>query len=100
MAGNKAIENLIRHTSGLFIWAATAYRFVRKGRRFTSDLLSLVLKNNPGDDAAADSSTDDSSTDEPAKKDSTISPEERLHRIYAIVLENSVRNYTQQERKK
>ena len=98
--GDEAIENLVRSASGLFIWAATACRFIRKGRRFAADRLSMILKDSPVDDSAADSSIDDSSTDSSAIEDSTIAPEEQLNRIYTTVLENSVRNYTKQERKK
>jgi hypothetical protein len=98
--GDEAIENLVRSASGLFIWAATACRFIRKGRRFAAYRLSMILKDRPVDDFAADSSIDDSSTDSSAIEDSTIAPEEQLNRIYTTVLENSVCNYTKQERKK
>jgi hypothetical protein len=98
--GDEAIRNLVRSASGLFIWAATACRFIRKGRRFAADRLSMILKDSPVDDSAADSSIDDSSTDSSAIEDSAITPEEQLNRIYATVLENSVRNYTKPERKK
>jgi len=97
--GSETIENLVRSASGLFIWAATACRFVRKGRRFAADRLCLILKNGPVDNSAADSSIDDSSTDGSATGDSAIAPEEQLNRIYNTVLEHSVRNYTKQERK-
>jgi hypothetical protein len=98
--GDEAIENLVRSASGLFIWAATACRFIHKGRRFAADRLSMILKDNPVDNSAADSYIDDSSTDCSAIEDSTISPEEQLNRIYTTVLKHSVRNYTKQERKK
>ena len=98
--GDEAIENLVRNASGLFIWAATACRFIRKGRRFAADRLSMILKDSLVDDSVTDSSIDDSSTDSSAIEDSAIAPEEQLNRIYATVLENSVRNYTKQERKK
>jgi hypothetical protein len=97
--GNEAIENLIRSASGLFIWAATACRFIREGRRFAPDRLSIILKN-PVDDAAADSSIDNSSTDDSAIEEPVIVPEEQLNIIYTAVLENSIRKYTRQERKK
>jgi hypothetical protein len=97
--GDEVVENLVRSASGLFIWAATACRFIRGGRRFAADRLSVLLKHNPVDVSAADSSTDDSSTDG-AAIDSAITPEEQLNRIYIIVLENCALNYTKQERKR
>jgi hypothetical protein len=98
--GDEAIENLVRSASGLFIWAATACQFIRKGRRFATDRLSMILKDNPVDDSTTNSSIDDSSTDGSAIEDSAIAPEQQLNRIYTTVLENSVRNYTKQEKKK
>jgi hypothetical protein len=98
--GDEAIENLVRSASGLFIWAATACRFILEGRRFAAERLSVILKDNPVDDSAADSSSNDSSTDSSVIKDSAVMPEEQLNRIYTTVLENSVRNYTKPEQKK
>jgi hypothetical protein len=45
--GDEAIENFVRSASGLFIWAATACRFIREARRFAADRLSMILKDNP-----------------------------------------------------
>jgi hypothetical protein len=61
--GDEAIENLVRSASGLFIWAATACQFIRKGRRFATDRLSMILKQTPW--STTNSSIDDSSTDAP-----------------------------------
>jgi hypothetical protein len=77
-----------------------ACRFIRKGRRFVADRLSMILNDNPVDDSTADSSINDSSIDGSAIEDSVIALEEQLSRIYTTVLKNSVRNYTKQERKK
>jgi hypothetical protein len=97
--GDEVVENLVRSASGLFIWASTACRFIRGGRRFAADRLSVLLKDRSVDDSAADPSTDDSSTDG-AAIDSAVTPEEQLNSIYTIVLENSALNYTKPERKK
>jgi hypothetical protein len=96
----QALRQLVLDASGLFIWAATACRFIGEGKRFAADRLSMILKDKPVDDSAADSSIDDSSTDDSALEVYTITPEEQLNRIYTAVPENSVRNYTKQERKK
>jgi hypothetical protein len=98
--GNEVIGKLVRSAGSLFIWAATACRFVREGKRFAADRLSLILKENPIDAGAGDSSTDDSSTDGSATESLAMAPDEHLNRIYTIVLEHSARKYTKQERKK
>jgi hypothetical protein len=60
----------------------------------------VILKNSTIHDSAAGSSSDDSSVEGSVKNDSAVTPEKQLNRIYTIVLENSVRNYTKQESKK
>jgi hypothetical protein len=44
--GKQMITYLVQSAGGLFIWAATAYRFVRDGRQFTKDRLSRILKGD------------------------------------------------------
>ena len=95
--GEEDIKRLVRRASGLFIWAATACRFIREGRKFAADRLSEILKDEPSTD---DCSMDDSSTDESSVDNSTIAPEEQLNKIYIAVLKNSVCNFKRQERKK
>ena len=65
----QAMENLVCSASGLL---SEASRFIRKGRRFAADRLSMILKNSPVDDSTAESPTDDSSTDCFTMKDSTM----------------------------
>jgi hypothetical protein len=98
--GSEVIEKLVLAAGSLFIWAATACRFVREGRKFVVDRLSLILKENLAYTSAADSSIDDSSTDGSDNKDLAITPEERLNGIYKTVLEYSVYKYAKDERKK
>ena len=97
--GNEVIEKLVRSAGSLFIWAATACRFIREGKRFAADRLSLILRENPVDTCAADS-TDGSSTDGSAVENLAIAPNEQLNKIYITVLKHSARKHTKQERKK
>ena len=94
--GENIIKRLVQNAGGLFIWAATACRFIREGRNFAEDRLAIVLKDYSMDD----SSTDSSLTDDSLTKDRTIAPEAHLDKIYITVLKNSVQNYNKQERKK
>jgi len=74
--GEETIRDLIRNASGLFIWAATACRFIREGL-FVEERLHTLLEGG-------------SSTD---------TPEEYLNKIYVTVLQNSIRpSYLHQER--
>jgi hypothetical protein len=67
--GEQAIRHLVRKAAGLFIWAATACRFIDDGGEFFGpERLSDILEG-------------DSSVTE---------PEEELNNIYIKVLENSV----------
>jgi NACHT domain len=93
------IAALRQNASGLFIWAGTACRFIRAGKRLAGDRLSIILKTSPPmDDSADGCSTDDS--DASPDGDYMISPEEKLNEIYLAVLKNSVQSYTKHERKK
>ncbi|KAI9862929.1 MAG: hypothetical protein M1813_004102 [Trichoglossum hirsutum] len=67
--GGETVKALVQHASGLFIWAATACRFIKDGRRFTEKRLATIL----GADI------------------STTAPEKGLDTIYLKVLQNSIR---------
>ena len=96
--GKQDIKLLVKNANGLFIWAATACRFIREGRKFAADRLSIILNN---DDSSADYfSKNDSSTDDSSMDDSTLAPEEQLNKIYIAVLKNAVSKYKRPERKK
>jgi NACHT domain len=74
--GKQIIERLVQSAAGLFIWAATACRFIRDGKRFAERRLSLILQ---GDTSAT-------------------APEEKLNEIYIAILTNSVSDkYSDQE---
>jgi hypothetical protein len=98
--GEQDIGRLVHNASGLFIWAATACRFIREGRKFAADRLAMILKDSSVGASIDDYSMDDSSTDNSPADDRTVAPEEQLSKIYTTVLKNSVRNYKRQERKK
>jgi hypothetical protein len=66
--GEQAIKQLVLNASGLFIWAATACRFIRDGREFAERRLALILQS----DASA------------------TAPERHLNEIYITVLKNSI----------
>ncbi|PQE27705.1 WD40 YVTN repeat-like-containing protein [Rutstroemia sp. NJR-2017a WRK4] len=75
--GSEAIQRLVNAASGLFIWAATACRFIRGG--FIEERLRLLLEGN----------------------DTSASPEEHLNSIYIAILRNSIQpSYMEQERQK
>ena len=75
--GEPAIQLLVQKASGLFIWAATACRFIREGRRYVPRRLDMILK---GDKSVA-------------------MPENHLSEIYLTVLKNSIyQHYTEQEK--
>src|SRR5256885_2325660 len=60
--GEQAIRRLVQNASGLFIWAATACRFIREGSRVAAKRLSILLKD----------SKDGSPVIAPAKKGAVI----------------------------
>jgi hypothetical protein len=75
--GNVVIQCLVHNASGLFIWAATACRFVYEGRRFAAKRLSMILQGEA----------------------SSSAPERALSSIYITVLRNSVQHdYDGQEK--
>ena len=96
--GADDVEQLVQNASGLFIWAATACRFIREGGQFVDDRLRAILNDSSFTD---DSPTDGSSTDSSSTDDSSaIPPEKRLNNIYLTVLMNPVRRNTGQEKRK
>lgn len=62
------IKRLIEKACGLFIWAATACRFVKSGKRVASTRLSIVLKGGT----------------------STRNPEKELDDIYSRIISDSI----------
>jgi hypothetical protein len=78
--GAEVIQALVRSASGLFIWAATACRFIREGLFAEERVRTLV---------------EGSDFDNPAR------PEEHLNRIYLAVLQSSTRlSYNEGELRK
>jgi hypothetical protein len=76
--GEQAIKCLVQKASGLFIWAATACRFIREGL-FVEERLHILLEGGI----------------------STATPEEHLNGLYITVLQNSIRpGYTEQEKQR
>jgi len=76
--GENTIRCLVQLASGLFIWAATACRFIREGKRFAAKRLDTIL-NGSGSAATA--------------------PEKHLNEIYITVLKHSVSaEYTDEEK--
>ncbi|KAI9854173.1 MAG: hypothetical protein M1813_001343 [Trichoglossum hirsutum] len=67
--GENVIERLVENASGLFIWAATACRFIHEGKRFAKKRLAMILQG--------------SST-------AITEPERHLNEIYITVLEHSI----------
>ena len=74
--GEKFIKQLVRNASGLFIWAATACRFIRAGL-FAEERLRMLINGSM----------------------SSTTPEEHLNEMYITVLKNCVLpSYMAQER--
>jgi hypothetical protein len=68
--GEQTIRDLVEKAGGLFIWAATACRFIRGGHRFASKRLVRILHRDTV----------------------RASPEEKLNEIYKAILTNCIRN--------
>jgi hypothetical protein len=66
--GEKVIGSLVQKASGLFIWAATACRFIQEGGRHATKRLDKILQDTP----------------------SVTAPETCLNEIYTTVLKNSI----------
>jgi hypothetical protein len=76
--GLEALHRLVQTTSGLFIWAATACRFIREGLSADERLRNLLDGGN-----------------------ATATPQEQLNEIYVTILRNSIQpGYTEQERQR
>ena len=75
--GEQIVERLVYNASGLFIWAATACRLIREGKRFAAKRLDMILES--------------SST-------AVNRPEKHLDEIYLTVLRHSISpDYTAEE---
>lgn len=75
--GAETIQNLVRSASGLFIWAATACRFISEGI-FAEERLHMLTDGSHCDSAA--------------------SPEQHLNQLYLTVLQKSIQSsYTARE---
>ena len=76
--GGQVLRQLVVRASGLFIWAATACRFIREGkRRFALKRLDTILKGSNSNATA---------------------PEKHLDEIYITILKHSISsNYTEEE---
>jgi hypothetical protein len=77
--GKETVEHMVRKACVLFIWAATACRFIRGGKRFAAKRLDTILHGN-----------DSTST----------APEKHLDEIYTTVLRQSISpDYSDEEKK-
>lgn len=76
--GTVVLRQLVLHACGLFIWAATACRFIREGRRFACKRLDTILKGSSSGITA---------------------PEKHLNEIYLSVLKNSISSEYSDEEK-
>lgn len=76
--GESTIKRLVTSSSGLFIWAATACRFIREGGRFAPERLEVILQRN---------------------KSTLSAPEKHLDEIYNTVLRQIISSqYTDDEK--
>jgi hypothetical protein len=69
--GAEVIQSLVRSASGLFIWAATACRFISEGL-FAEERLQVLANSSDCDSAA--------------------SPEQHLNQLYLTVLQKSIQS--------
>ena len=75
--GEQIVERLVYNASGLFIWAATACRLIREGKRFAAKRLDMILESSIT---------------------AVNSPEKHLNEIYLTVLRHSISpDYTAEE---
>jgi hypothetical protein len=68
--GKPIIKHLVLRASGLFIWAATACRFIREGRQFSEERLATILESSSSDAAGT--------------------PEKHLDEIYVTILRHTI----------
>jgi len=67
--GEEIITRLVQIASGLFIWAATACRFIHEGKRFAAKRLNVILRGS---------------------NSAPTAPEKHLDEIYTTVLKQSI----------
>ena len=78
--GPETIVEMTQRASGLFIWAATACRFIQQGKRFAVQRLNSIMKQDC---------------------DGPVGPEKHLDNIYLTVLRDSISSdFTPDEREK
>ena len=76
--GEVVLRQLVLYACGLFIWAATACRFIREGGRFARKRLETILKGSSS---------------------AVGGPEKHLNEIYLAVLKHSISlNYLEEEK--
>ncbi|KAG4427203.1 hypothetical protein IFR05_017314, partial [Cadophora sp. M221] len=76
--GEVVLRQLVLYACGLFIWAATACRFIREGRRFARKRLDTILKGSSS---------------------AITAPEKHLNEIYLAVLKHSISSdYSDEEK--
>jgi hypothetical protein len=76
--GEEAIERLVQNASGLFIWAATACRFIQEGKHFAAKRLAMILEDS---------------------SQTITAPEKHLNDIYLTVLKHSISSdYCEEEK--
>ncbi|KAF4626337.1 hypothetical protein G7Y89_g11822 [Cudoniella acicularis] len=76
--GEVVLRQLVLHACGLFIWAATACRFIREGKRFARRRLDTILKGS---------------------SNALTAPDKHLDEIYLTVLRHSISpDYSDEER--
>ncbi|RYN64081.1 hypothetical protein AA0118_g4017 [Alternaria tenuissima] len=68
--GSEIVAKMVQRANGLFIWAATAHRFVQQGRRFAARRLESVIESETNTQAE---------------------PEKHLDQIYMTILRSSLR---------
>ena len=77
--GEDNVRHLIQMAGGLFIWAATACRFIHEGKRFAAKRLDTILQGSG---------------------ETLTAPEKHLDKIYTTVLKQSVTpEYTEEEKR-
>jgi hypothetical protein len=76
--GGVVLRQLVVYACGLFIWASTACRFIREGRRFARKRLDTILRDNSS---------------------AITAPEKHLNEIYLAVLKHSISSdYSDEEK--
>jgi hypothetical protein len=76
--GEEVVGQMVQISSGLFIWAATACRFIREGQRFAAKRLDMIVKGSGS---------------------AITAPVKYLNELYTTVLKHSVPSeYTDEEK--